>query len=67
MITCNICNKYILFDSCHLICSVCEHYSHVRCLPNVEKYDNLYTNRHINNWICMLCAGNIFPFNNIEK
>ena len=48
---CLICNKPVLSHSYYLICSSCESCTHLKCLPNVDKTDALYTNRLTNQWI----------------
>ena len=63
---CLICNKPVLSHSYYLICSSYESCTHLKCLPNVDKTDALYTNRLTNQWICIKCSSSIFPFNHIE-
>ena len=61
--SCNICNLHILSHSYFLNCSICKGFTHIKCLSLVNKFDSLYVERNNNEWICVICSGNIFPFN----
>ena len=65
MAACNICSKRVLNHSFHLNCDYCHGKVHLKCLPMVNKDDNIYTQRHINTWFCTKCTSEIFAFNSI--
>ena len=64
---CDICIKRIALHSFHLSCSACDRSFHIKCLPFVSKTDSIYINRQENQWICIRCAEEILPFNNIDN
>ena len=33
----------------------------------VTKCDSIYTNRESNEWMCIRCSEEFFPFNNIDE
>lgn len=59
---CNQCMRRVHSHSPFLKCSVCCSFTHLACLPNVNKSDSLYTNRLANNWFCIECS-HCLPFN----
>ena len=63
---CTLCNRHVHSHSYSLICAICTCYTHLNCLPNVNKNDCLYTNRDSNNWFCMSCMKQALPFNHFE-
>ena len=65
MTSCNICVKRVLSHSYFLTCELCKCKVHLNCLSMIDKNDPLYVNRNQNSWICTVCSGNVFPFNNI--
>ena len=67
MAACNICEKRVLDHSYHLNCDCCRSRVHLNCLPMlVDRNDNLYTQRHSNEWFCTRCTSDILAFNNID-
>ena len=60
---CNICCKRVQSHSYHIRCNMCQHDIHLKCLPMVDKNDSIYIERHLNDWYCTNCIGNILPFN----
>ena len=40
---------------------------HLKCLPNVNVTDTLYSNRESNDWLCLKCSQEIFPFNHYNE
>ena len=64
---CDICNKRIALHSHPLGCSVCERVYHIKCLPFVSKTDSIYVNKANNDWLCIRCAEEELPFNNIDE
>ena len=48
-------------------CSYCHDLVHVNCLPCIFRDDPLYTERHINRWLCISCSNSVFPFNHFEE
>ena len=67
MIECNICLRRVQSHSRKLTCFVCKGDVHIKCLPNINSSDSIYTNRHTNKWLCVECSGDIFPFNKISS
>ena len=67
MISCGLCLKHILSHSLSLRCSVCFDFVHLNCIPHVNRDDLLYTQRLSNNWICVNCNKNLFPFNHLDE
>ena len=63
---CDVCNMRVLSHSYHLKCSACGQLTHIRCLPFVEKDDELYTKRNNCDWLCICCTKRIFPFNHYD-
>ena len=63
--SCNVCDKKVLRHSYSLLCSSCDHFVHLKCLPFVTKTDELYITHRKNNWYCVKCISEILPFNNI--
>ena len=55
-----------MLQSCHLIFSHCNRFTHLNCLANVNLSHSFYTNRSFNKWICVQCIENIFPYNHID-
>lgn len=62
-IRCGICSNRLLSHSLHIRCSVCNNCYHIKCLPNVDRTDTIYTERKINEWMCINCSEHTFPFN----
>ena len=46
-----------------MTCSVCLGQFHLSCLPNLNQDDSAYA---YNDWICIKCCEDIFPFNCLE-
>ena len=66
MTKCNVCTQRVLSHSLKLTCFACKSHVHIQCLPNVNRTDSIYTDRHTNRWLCTKCSGTLFPFNNID-
>ena len=66
MAECNLCNKRVQNHSLHLICDICHCKVHLKCLPMVNRNDNIFVDRHNNNWFCTKCTSDIFVFGNID-
>ena len=66
MTECNICLRRVLRHCKKLTCFACKSTFHIKCLPNVNSSDSIYTCRHIGKWLCIECSGDIFPFNKIS-
>ena len=62
---CLICKSRVLSHSLCLSCAHCSKQYNLKCLPYVDKKDPLFTERHLNNWFCILCLDNLFPFNHL--
>ena len=60
---CVICQRHVHSHSLQLVCSYCRSFTHLKCLPQVDRNDSLYTDRHNNSWFCMACVKDLFPFN----
>ena len=60
---CNMCIKRVLSHARRMQCSFCKCKVHLSCLPAVDKNNALYTNRESENWMCIKCCAEIFPFN----
>ena len=64
--SCNICNRKVLRHSYHRKCTLCELYLHIKCLPNVNNNDSIYSNREFDHWYCTKCTSDLFPFNHFS-
>ena len=62
---CEVCSKKISRCSHQLSCSFCTRIYHIQCLPFLTKYDSIYTEKDRNKWLCIKCAEETLPFNNI--
>ena len=60
---CNVCNRKVLRHSYHRRCTLCKYLVHIKCLPQVNKNDTIYTLRNEDSWYCTQCTAFIFPFN----
>ena len=65
--TCNICCKKVLRHCHHRRCTLCKSLVHIKCLPYVTKSDTVYTLRDMDDWYCIICTSNLFPFNQISE
>ena len=63
MSSCNICHRRVLKHSYQLKCCICSSLVHLKCLPQINKTDSVYTERESNNWSCTKCNQSLFPFN----
>ena len=63
---CKLCDKYIHSTALYLQCDSCNSFFHIKCLPNVNKTDDIYQNRHTMTWFCILCIQNALPFNHYD-
>ena len=64
---CGICRRRVALFSHHLNCSFCDRTYHIKCLPFITKTDSIYANRLENSWLCIKCAEEELPFNNIDE
>lgn len=64
---CSECNKRVISTSRHINCSSCKISTHICCIPFVNQWDSIYTQRNENNWICITCCSDALPFNNIRE
>ena len=62
---CNVCLRKILPHSYHLFCTSCKNPTHLNCLRNVNRDDQIYINRNNNTWYCTNCIEDTLPFTNI--
>ena len=46
-------------------CDLCNSNVHLKCLPQVDKTDTIFTQRDAYVWYCSKCTEHIFPFNHI--
>ena len=62
---CRRCSCNILRHSLKTDCSLCGGSLHIACVPmSRDEYTvHVYT---VDNWICTLCCGDLFPFNHFE-
>ena len=60
MACCSVCQHSILSPAKSVKCWVCGNLTHVHCLSDV--FDILIVDSQ-NDWICLLCSDNVFPFN----
>ena len=67
MALCSVCDKRVLTHSYHLKCHNCLNLIHLKCLPMVDKNDDIYINRHFDSWFCRDCVNEILPFNAIDE
>ena len=63
---CGICKNRILSHSRYIKCSHCNISYHIRCLPNVNNDDTIFTDRDNNTWYCMICIDSVLPFSHIQ-
>ena len=47
-------------------CCLCERLIHLKCLPQINKDDEIYTKRHENLFYCTMCLKETFAFNQLE-
>jgi hypothetical protein len=62
---CSICNKKIQSHDSKLECSLCKNAVHAKCLPYYSTADMEYAANNNNNWSCVVCLRDVFPFFNI--
>ena len=60
---CSVCFRNILSHACRLTCCVCKYDVHLNCIPFVDKKNSIYMEREHNQWFCIKCIEDIFPFN----
>jgi hypothetical protein len=63
---CKICIKRIMANDRLITCSVCHTPIHNKCLPTYSLEDITYASIDANQWTCMICLAELFPFNTIE-
>ena len=63
---CTICNRHVYTHSYKLRCSICTRFTHLNCLPNVNRDDRLYIDRESNGWYCSSCMKIALPFNHFD-
>ena len=63
---CNTCSTRLQSHSRFMTCSVCSECYHFRCLPNIDASDSVYLDKDSLPWICVICSGSIFPFNQCD-
>ena len=63
---CNTCSTRLQSHSRFMTCSVCSECYHLRCLPNIDASDSVYLDKDSLPWICVICSGSIFPFNQCD-
>ena len=63
---CNICQKRVLKHSYHMGCSLCKRMCHLKCLPRINKDDQIYTKRHESLFYCTKCLKETFAFNQLD-
>ena len=63
---CNTCSTRLQSYSRFMTCSVCSECYHLKCLPNIDTSDSVYLDRDSLPWICVICSGSIFPFNQCD-
>ena len=56
---CNVCNRKVLRHSYHRSCTSCKSLVHIKCVPQVNKTDSIYTLRNQDNWYCTKCSAEI--------
>ena len=57
------CNRKVASFCRHITCFSCKNPTHLTCIPLVNRYTSIYTERINNKWLCIACAQSIFPFN----
>ena len=62
---CNICNRFISSHSYKLKCFACKCLFHLTSITGLTKKKD-FRSLSKSNWMCKLCAIELFPFNHIE-
>ena len=55
----------VLSHSPCIQCCSCKGYTHLNCIPYVNKCDSIFIERNMNDWLCTCCTESLFPFNHV--
>ena len=64
-IKCKICHNKIMTHSKTIQCSLCHNIHHMNCIT-LNKLEQEEYLKNQNNWNCLNCYSDLFPFNNLE-